>query len=504
MSDAAYVPLMTRRGRSRLLALVSAVALSVATLASAAGADPRVPTEQDVRNKVAAQGRTHDQMTNPDYLARQAEALDICAEKRRDLCLFTDPYRLEWGAQGRGQALEVGWKNRYGQPIVGHLWAPPDGATAGSHRLPAVVVVNGGRAIEQQYWGLTQGLAEAGYLVLTFDPQCHGGSGCDWKEDADGAAVYCDPNGSWRDPQEMGVREHGSCAGVTPAPEPLASAQFAAGCMSTGECDQATLREDYVVVSSPQVLGSLDAVEWLLSVDNPWRALVDRSRVGIAGHSLGAHAALLAGNGDPLRRFTAAVAWDGYGVLPEGVPPRISPPISPRIPTLFQRADHDEFGLRTRTPDPDASTPLINARRFAAAGVPTGHVALGGGSTHQEWAYTPFFGAAAAGLSVASRDGERVALHYTLAWFDRFLKTSGGDAAERLVSPVFSDSVDRSSIGQGSYDVLQQRNVPYTIGGETTAEHLSELYPSWISLPELTCADLREGCTLPAKPSLNP
>ena len=42
------------------------------------------------------------------------------------------------------------------------------------------------------------------------------------------------------------------------------------------------------------------------------------------------------------------------------------------------------------------------------------------------------------------------------------------------------------------------------IGGETTAEHLSELHPSWIALPELTCAELREGCTLPRRPGLTP
>ena len=481
--------------------VASLAAAAVVAVASSAGADPRIPTEDDLRNKVAAQGRTLDQMTNPDYLARQAQALDRCAEEFRDVCFFTDPYRLDWGA-GRGQMVAVTWENRYGQPIVGHLWAPqgaPD--LAAEEGLPAVIVVNGATGIGQQYWGLAQGLAEAGYLVLTFDPQCHGGSGCDWEDDPDGKAVYCYADGAWREPEEdIGVRENGACAGQPPAgdsPDAVAgSAVYVAGCLSTGECDQAALREGYAFGAAPQVLGALDAAEWLLSVDNPLHHLVDTTRVGIAGHSLGGHGALVAGNGDPLRRFAAAVSWDGYGVLPAQV--------SPRIPTLFQRADHDEFGVRTVTPEPDLSTPLLNARQFWDAGVPTGHVALGGGSTHQEWAYTPFFGAAAAGQSVASRDGERVALHYTLAWFDRFLRGSARDARERLVAPLFDDSADRSSIGQGSYDVVEQRNVPYTIGGETTAEHLSQLYPSWISLPELLCGDLREGCALPGRAGLIP
>lgn len=495
MSGGAYVPLMNRRGRSRLLALVPAVALGVATLASAAGADPRVPTEQDVRNKVAAQGRTLDQMTNPDYLARQAQAVGQCTEQFRHACFFTDPYRVDWAKQGRGQMLRVAWTNRYGVLIKGALWAPP-GAGAGGEQdsLPAVLVVNGGGAIQEQYSAFAQGLAEAGYLVLTFDPQCHGSSGCD------PAPEYCEPHEGWRQ-QEMGVQEYGKCAGQPPGPfdSPSSAAAFgvhAATCVGTGTCAAATLRQMYVESTSAHVLGALDAVTWLLSPDNPWGVLVDEGRIGIAGHSFGSQAALLAGNGDPHRRFAAAVSWDGYGVLPGEVPPR--------VPTLFQRADHDEYGARSMTPDPEGAAPMQNARQFVRNGVPTGHVALGGGSTHQEWAYTPFFGAAFAGQSVASRDGERVALHYTLAWFDRFLKGPARAARERLVSPVFDDSADRSSIGQGSYDVLQQRNVPYTIGGETTAEHLSELYPSWISLPELTCADLREGCTPSANRSLSP
>lgn len=472
---------------ARFFAIVPAAGLAALALASSAGADPRVPTAQDAENKVAANGRTLDQMSNPDYLARQAQALEACAEGFTDVCFLTDPYRLDWAAQGRGRVHPVSWENRYGVSISGHLWAPPGTAgSAADPALPAVLVVNGGEGIEQQYLGLAQGLAEAGYLVLTFDPQCHGSrSGCAPEPE------YCDPDGSWRE-QELGMREHGACAGKPPGAEEdaVGNARHIGICLGTGECDQQALRDAYPVQSPPQVLGALDALDWLLSDANPWRALVDTDRLGIAGHSLGAHAALVAGNGDP--RFAAAVAWDGYGVLPKVV--------SPRIPTLFQRADHDEFGVRTMTPDPEAATPLVNARQFAAAGVPTGHVALGGGSTHQEWAYTPFFGAAFADLSVASRDGERVALHYTLAWFDRFLGGPARDARERLMGPVFDDSADRSSIGQGTYDLLEQRNVPYTVGGETTAEHLSQLHPSWISLPELTCGDLRQGCVLSGRP----
>lgn len=445
-----------------------------------AAADPRVPTESDARNRVAAHGRTLDQLSNPDYLARQAAALDSCVEAEKDVCFYTDPYRASWASSGRGEQLPVSWDNRYDVRISGHLWAP---AKAGREPLPTVVVIGGNLTNEQQYWAFAQGLAEAGYLVLSFDPQCHGASGCKPRPE------YCDPDGAWRQPQEMGVVEQGECAGEQPKDDPAATvafAQYGGGCLTTGECDDATLRATYDRMTAPHVLGALDAVDFLLSPSNAWRARVDPDRIGIAGHSFGSHGALLAGNGDPLHRFATAVSWDGGGALPASVPPR--------IPTMFQRADHDEYTARTRTPDPEQATSLINARQFSAAGVPTAHVALGGGSTHQEWSYTPFFGAALAGQFVASRDGERVALHYTLAWFDRFLRGPARDARDRLVTRAFDASADRSSTGQGSYDVATRSNVPYTIAGENTAEHLSELHPSWVDAPGARCHDLRQGC----------
>lgn len=51
----------------------------------------------------------------------------------------------------------------------------------------------------------------------------------------------------------------------------------------------------------------------------------------------------------------------------------------------------------------------------------------------------------------ASRDGQRVAAHDAIAWFDRFL-AGDRDGTRRLFAERFDDSADRSSIGTGTGD----------------------------------------------------
>jgi hypothetical protein len=41
---------------------------------------------------------------------------------------------------------------------------------------------------------------------------------------------------------------------------------------------------------------------------------------------------------------------------------------------------------------------------------------------------------------------------------------------------------------------VTQRTVFSRIGGETTQEHLSPLFRSWINVPGARCADLRATC----------
>ena len=94
----------------------------------------------------------------------------------------------------------------------------PEGAAAAA-RCPAVVFVNGYGSADDAYFWAAQDLAEHGYLVMTFDPQGAGGS------DAKPAPEFCEPGGAWTQPQEMGIREQGSCAGQDPDDTPLREAE---------------------------------------------------------------------------------------------------------------------------------------------------------------------------------------------------------------------------------------------------------------------------------------
>ncbi len=398
--------------------------------------------------------------------------------------------------------MAVHYRNRYGAAISAHLWAPParfaDPVTRRVSRAPypAAIFVNGAGDTEEEYWSFAQDLAEHGYVVMTFDPQ-----GAGMSDDAPTPeATYCDPNGSWRKPQEMGVREHGMCAGqndngvnstVGQAPA-VASIAIDGRTGSQGTVDVQSLYEE---LEPNFVFGALDAWTWLASRSNPWRRQIDVRRVGLIGHSLGAYAAALVANGDPRRRFAAAVSLDSYGRFMHGV--------RPTVPTLYEQSEQELFsGPRAAAPPPEAlhgtrrDYAAFTARRLAAM-----YVVLRS-STHQEFAYVgPEAG------QTASRYGQRVATYFALAWLDRYLKgevrgrrrgdesVQRRDALRRLVARRFDRSVDRSSIGLGVWDPVGASNRPYQIGNEAIADALSYYYVSRYAFDGRSCVDMRRACS---------
>jgi acetyl esterase/lipase len=260
------------------------------------------------------------------------------------------------------------------------------------------------------------------------------------------------------------------------------------------------LDEAYRGIRARKAFGVLDATRWLVSDANPWRDRVDAEHIGVAGHSFGAHGATVAAQIDTRKLIDAAVSWDGFGPL-DG--------IEPRVPTMFQHSEARLIGPHTRPRSPDELPGAGHERAFREAGVPSMLVTLAN-STHQEWNYLPYvsltIGAlaltqdptAAEGAAASSR-GERVALHYTLAWFDRWLRPGGRKRREaarrRLLARTFDGSADRVAIGQGTWDPVTQRNVPYTIGGGAVADHLSQTFASRAHFDGVACADLRAGCS---------
>jgi dienelactone hydrolase len=456
----------------RIRGVVAVAAAVVTVVAGAAVADPAPGTPEwyaaEAGNWTDSSGRLRDQLTNPEYAALRTQQADVNN---------ADPYRApERWAPARGRVWPVAYRNRYGVRISGHVWAPKAGT--GPH--PAVVFVNGSGDREEEYWSFGQDLAEHGYVVLTFDPQGAGAS------DAKPADKYCDPHGAWRRPQEMGVTEHGTCAGqnsddvsATTGELPGVAELVIGG--HTGQQGTLDVQDLYEQLEPNFVFGALDARDFLVSRTSPVRHLVDSKRIAVAGHSLGAYAAALTGNGDPKHRFTAAVAMDAYAHLGHGV--------VPRVPTLYLQSEQELFsGPRLAAPPPTA---LHATRRdyaqAVARRVPSLYAVLAG-STHQEFAYV----GPEAHLP-ASAAGQRVATYFTLAWLDRWLK---GDraATRRLLAQRFDGSVDTSAIGLGHWDPVTQTNQPYHLSGVAVRDTLSRYYVSRADLEGRHCVDLRARC----------
>lgn len=511
------------RPRAKLLraGCAALAALAMTASATAAEADPPVQPSGVLAadDWTAAQGRGADQESNPAYQKAQ--------EPHRESLEWIDPYRRSWSGT-RGSTKTVRFPNRYGARLAGHLyrpalpWTDPLTTRAKSDRLPAIVLLPGLGNWDTDYTSMAQSLAESGYVVLSVEPQGQHLS----EADPSPRDVYCDPDGSWRRPQEAGLQENGPCAGQdapgagepagdphlqpvrgllggaravttgTPAEGAVRAAEAAAFLASVQthfrrdpEGFRASLQPGYDRVRGRFAFTGIDAVTWLRSSDNPWRHLLDVERVGIAGHSAGAEGAVVAGNADRHARFRAAVAWDSFGLPPAGV--------TPTVPTMWQQSEQQTFvGPYLTTPGRRLWSSYAAADRWHAAGQPTAVVALQG-STHQEWLWAP--DTARNPLLGASARGHQVALHYTLAWFDLWLKGHGSrvhtaDASRRLTATAFDGSVDRTSIGQGGYEPVTGENIPYTLSGETASRHLSTIFDSPYRVGALRC-DLAAGCS---------
>ena len=186
--------------------------------------------------------------------------------------------------------------------------------------------------------------------------------------------------------------------------------------------------------------------------------MLDPSRVGIAGHSLGAGGVSYVGQRDP--RVKAIVAWDnlrGPGPAPRHLPVGLRPSAPTRTaakPALGMSAD---YGL-TPTPytsDPDrARKSDAAALQLAAAGVDTGELIIRGG-THYEFGFIPNPGFG------GTLRGEDLVAWYTTAWFDNYVKGDRratarlltdrwrNDAARPPSTPTTTATCSRSTTARG-------------------------------------------------------
>ena len=439
--------------------LALAVAATV-LLAGAAAAEP-FSSEPEADNFAKTRERQAEHSA-PDYRVASAQLLaqDTVAFGSE---LATDPGRSPSGlctlkhSSCQGDARLAGWESRAGgikKPVTflarngsvysGHVWA----TKAGPAKRPLAVVVNGSvQAPEELYYFAAFSLAKAGYVVMTYDPQGQGRS---------------DQVGEGADALE-GVPSQ--TTGVTFYDGPQDALDFALS----------TPRKTYS--PRPSRGGRSHADKQAARVArgeaafNPLWALVDPTRVGMAGHSFGASGVSYTGQADP--RVDAIVAWDNL-CAPTACNANGRPPAPVRItkPALGLGGDYGLVASQKReNPDPQEKSKASLA--YSAAGVDTGQITVRGG-THYEFSYI------ASNSFPATLRGAHLTAWYTLAWLDKYVK--GDRTAD---ARLLTDRWRRDALGA---DVDPERD----------GNLFSFYYPSRLDIrsggKRVRCEDLRAGC----------
>jgi dienelactone hydrolase len=377
-----------------------------------------------------------------------------------------DPFRTlsRWTGAGRGRVTPVSFKSFDGAVLRGYVFEPPASQPPPPGGYPGVVITDGSlQAYQQLYFWAAEGLAEAGYIVMTYDVQGQG--------DSDLLPARCVP---------------GNCQGV-PFQQSYNFFQGAEDSLS------------FFVSTPTQPFGGSH---------NPAFAELDTNSVAIAGHSFGAAAVSEVGQCD--NRVKTIVAWDNLSTITGCRDVTI--PRQYQTQTLLHTSALALTNDYLFTPQLMASVPSPHARddgyrQLAGAGVETMEVALRG-ATHLTYSYIPY-------VLPSSQLSERMAFYFTLAWFDKQLGGQPG-GYQRLVATSFDDSADVHSIGAGTYSASAARahptdpaagNVPYKIAGLPVADAVSFYYESEYALRSpnagafFTCVDMRAGCPAVAPPT---
>ncbi len=374
-----------------------------------------------------------------------------------------DPRLAYWRAHGHGLVRKVSFTGRNGSTIAGRVWA----TRLGPDKRPLVVITPGSvQASEEMYWWAAQTLAKSGYVVLTRDAQNQGrsdtlGEGDDVAEGVPAQATGNTFFDHTRDAIDFALSRPRKAY----CPKPSRS--------GTSHCDKQLRR-----------VRQGKATRY-----NPMWRLVDRKRIGLAGHSYGASGSSWVGQQD--RRVDAVVAWDN--LCNPKAPVRDSSPLGyvdsaglagrcapggegrpkPRVPSLGLSADY------FLTPTPYTTTPPKREKAqasyaFSRAGVDTGEIVVRGG-THYEWSYipTPAFGATLRGIDLSA--------WYTTAWFDRYVKGDRSAQRRLLTNRWRGDGIEASVDPTGD-------------GNMYSYHYRSRLDLGHDGGRRVRCENLRKGC----------
>ncbi|MGB1580569.1 MAG: alpha/beta hydrolase family protein [Nevskiales bacterium] len=302
--------------------------------------------------------------------------------------------------------------------ISGRVWKP----LRAEPGLPAVIIENGSvQAPEPLYWWAAQLLVRNGYVVMTFDPR-----------------------GQGRSDQQSPTAEQGS--NINPS-------VFWEGLVNAIDFFRSNPVQPY-----PHNETCAGTYPTEVTAFNPFHETDDPDRLGLAGHSLGGRGvSVVQGYGgvgadpypgllDSENPVDVIVAWDGLsdpnaggaGGAAGNVPGLSDltgtftggdePVFVPRVPAMGHSS---EYGL-TPAPFLQAPDPEGHKGAFAswqAAAVPAYQLTIQG-SSHYEWSLIPTFPTTSWCPEVVDGQcadgwGLPLAEHYTLAWFDRWLKQPG-------------------------------------------------------------------------------
>ena len=334
--------------------------------------------------------------------------------------------------------------------LNGRVWAPK-GSKAGDG-LPAVVIETGSiQAPEPLYWWMAQALVRSGYVVMSFDVRGQGRS--DQQTPTGGQGSNADSTVFWNN--LVNVIDFFRSTPVAPYPHNLS-------CAGT----YATAVTDF----------------------NPFFDRIDRDRLGIAGHSLGATGVSVVqsygaegaepwpGVFDTSNPVKVIVAWDSLRT--PGAASGSTPAVVPRVPAMGQTSEYG-IGGTAKTAPPDIEGHKGGYRAWRDAGLPVYQLTIQG-STHFEWSLIPTFPASSWCPEVVDGQcaggwGRPLAEHYSLAWFDRWLKKPGEQGFDTADARLLADAdwVDRYSFYSKA----------------------ARAFPSREGAMQL-CEDIRAGCPL--------
>ena len=339
----------------------------------------------------------------------------------------------------------VQFLTRTGAKLTGHVWG-----SEGEGKRPGIVITTGSiQATDGMYQWLAQILARAGYQVLTFDVQGQGES--EGFGHAPGDKV---PTFDGVPAQQQPVFVDGTVDAIrfllsTPA-RPYRPVGWDADHVAAAEAGR----------------GPTEQIDWT----NPGWGTLDRARLGIAGHSLGASAVSVVqqcSDEGEVWRTTPECHGEAYPIRTVIGFDSPSSSVTPVVPGMNQQAD-GYFMNPTPSPQaPDPKSHLAAHDKWVAAGLDTYSFTVRGG-THLEWSYIPL-------ISMATTYGRHQIGFYTLAWMDRWL------APTRRVR---TSGLNRLLEGP------RLRGVP--IEGPWTASYFSARYLGAFSLGGNTVGDLRK------------